>query len=104
MTGDPIPLDLHVGNPACVDMAEEVGVSDVRLRALSGGSLEQIEQRDQQEADDDPERQVLAEIVQPSLLCRRLDATRGMRRAGDVSARASKVKIMTAIADRTSVE
>src|SRR3546814_20536680 len=74
MTGDPIPLNLHVGNPACVDMAEEVGVADIRLRTLSGGPLEQIEQRDQQEADDDPERQVLAEIVPPRPLCRRLDS------------------------------
>ena len=69
--GDRIPLNRDVADASVLHLGEEVGEREVRLRPPSRGVLEQIEQRDQQQADDDPERQVLREVVHPRCLVAR---------------------------------
>ncbi len=60
---DRVALDGDVADPAIVDLGQEVGERETGLWTAPGRVLEQIEQRDQQQADDDPERQVLRKVV-----------------------------------------
>ena len=68
------PLDLRsAGNVVALDgdfadlsvghLGEEVRERNANLVAFAAGLLEQVEQRHQQQPDDDPKRQILAEIT-----------------------------------------
>lgn len=63
MTIDRLALDRDVVNPARVDFGQKIGIGQIGLGAPAGRVLEQVEERDEQQANDDPERQVLREIV-----------------------------------------
>src|SRR5260370_32539587 len=63
MTGDAVALDRDVGDLAAIDVGHKVGKRQRRLRPAGRGSLEQIEERDEKQAYDDPEGEVLAEII-----------------------------------------
>src|SRR5207248_5579145 len=63
MALDRVALDGHVGDLAALDLAEEIGEGKLRVRTATRRALEEVEQEHQQNADDDPQGQVLAEIV-----------------------------------------
>ncbi len=63
VAGDLVALDGHVAHLALVDLGEELGKREVGLRAALRRSLEQVEQGDQQEPDDHPQREIATEIV-----------------------------------------
>ena len=66
MTADRVALNGDVAHPPVVDLGDEVGERQIGLRPAPRGVLEQVEERDQQQADDDPERQVLGKVVHPA--------------------------------------
>jgi hypothetical protein len=63
MAGDRVALDRDVGDLAAIDVGHEIGKCQSRLRAAGRGGLKEIEQRDKQQADDDPQGQIFAEII-----------------------------------------
>ena len=62
-TGDLLALYRDFADLAVVDLREKVGERDADLTVAARRLLEQVEQRDQQKADDDPEREVSTEIT-----------------------------------------
>src|ERR1700691_4168750 len=56
-------LDGDFADLALADVGDEFGIGQAVLRGARGRALEQVEQSDQQQADDDPEGEVLAEII-----------------------------------------
>ena len=63
MAGDVVALDRDVGDLAAIDVGDEIRKRERRLRAAGRGGLKQIEKRDEKQPDDDPEGEILAEIV-----------------------------------------
>jgi len=63
MAGDVVALDRDVGHLAATHVGHEVGKRQRRLRAAGRGCLEQVEERDEKQAYDDPEGEILAEII-----------------------------------------
>ena len=56
-------LDQHVADPTRLYLRQEIGESETGLRPARRRSLKQVEESDQQQADDHPEGEILAEIV-----------------------------------------
>jgi hypothetical protein len=48
---------------AAIDIVKKVRKSEGRLRSAAGRSLEQIEECDEKQPDNDPEGEILAEII-----------------------------------------
>ncbi len=63
LAGDRVALDDDVAHAAAIHLADEVGIGHLRRGVLGGAGLEQVEEHHQQERDDDPEREVAAEIA-----------------------------------------
>ena len=63
LAGDGIALDRHFANLAAVDVVDQLGISERVLRRAGCRTLEEIEERYEQQPDNDPERKILAEAV-----------------------------------------
>ena len=63
MATDIVALDRDIGNLPAIHIIEKIRKRESRLRSPAGGSLEQIEKRDEKQPDYDPQGEVLAEII-----------------------------------------
>ena len=63
MAADVVALDRDVGDLAAIDVVQKIRKGQGGLRSAAGGGLEQIEERDEKQPDDDPEGEILAEII-----------------------------------------
>ena len=63
MAADVVALDRDVGHLAAIDVVEKIRKGEGGLRSSAGRGLEQVEERDEKQPDDDPEGEILAEIV-----------------------------------------
>jgi hypothetical protein len=66
MAVDVVALDHHVGDLAAIDLGKEFGEREGSLRTAAGRALEQVEESNQQQTYDDPEGEILAEVVHAS--------------------------------------
>jgi hypothetical protein len=62
LAGNLLSLDGHLAHLALFHVAQEVGKGELLVRPAHGGALKQIEQREEKQNDDDPQRCVPAEI------------------------------------------
>ena len=62
MTIDGIALDCDIADLAAIDFAEEVGERQTSLGAPIRGRLKHVKERDQQQADDHPKREIFSEV------------------------------------------
>ena len=58
LPGQPVALDGHLGDVTGVNLGQQLGVADLVPASLLRRVLEHIEQRDQKQADNDPDREV----------------------------------------------
>jgi cell division protein ZapA (FtsZ GTPase activity inhibitor) len=63
MAGDGIALDRHIGYLTAINIVDEIGKGESRLRSTAGRGLEKIEKSDEKQPDYDPQGEILAEIV-----------------------------------------
>ena len=72
-SGELAPADGHRLDLAVIDVLEQVGIGELARRRALRRALEQVEQRDQQQADHDPERKVpeigIHVCLDASILC-----------------------------------
>ncbi len=62
VAADVLALDGDVGDLPLIHLIEEIGIPHICLRTVRGRALEEIEEREQQEADHDPEDQILGKV------------------------------------------
>ena len=63
MAADLLALDGDVSHIAALDLGDEVGEGEIILGARIAGALEHVEQHDQQETDDHPQRDIPPVII-----------------------------------------
>ncbi len=63
MTADIVALDRDIGDLTAVDVVQEVGKGQGRLRSPAGGGLEEVKECDEKQPDYDPQGEILAEII-----------------------------------------
>src|SRR5271165_6783819 len=63
MAADVVALDCDIGDLAAIDVVQKVREGESGLRSAAGGGLEKVEQCDEKQPDDDPEGEILAEII-----------------------------------------
>ena len=63
MAADVVALDRDIGHLPAIDVGKKVRKGEGGLRSAGGGGLKQIEKRDEKQPDDDPEGEILAEII-----------------------------------------
>ena len=61
--GDGAALDDHVAHAPAVHLADEVGIGDLGRWGMRGPRLEQVEEHHQKKGDDNPKREISAEIA-----------------------------------------